>query len=229
MQWVVDPLNKSPALDAEVVWGEAFTNFTTWAASSQGCVFSLWERKPSFLITMLAWKKHLFFKGILGFLFLSYHTFSKGCEHSSSAPVQSQSLARESAKKCHAEMKQSPWNDVNGHCSHGTAKFWVLKYSCSNRRRCEKCRSALDEKGIWALKSLHMPPVDQRLFPCHAAQYAQGARSNSELAALEKQALLCTTVMEEALWMQSSKATSVQALPFSTENRSVLCAYRNPS
>jgi len=84
------------------------------------------------------------------------------------------------------------------------------------------CRPALDMRSTEVLKCPHMSPADQNPFPRHATRCAQGARSTSGLIALEKQALLCTTGVEEALWVQNSRATSAHVLLFSVENGSVL-------
>lgn len=90
--------------------------------------------------------------------------------------------------------------------------------------------SALEAKDIWALKCPQISPVGQSPFPCCATQCAQGATSTFRLTALEKQALfLYTTVMEEALWMQNSRAASVQVLLFSSENGLGLCVCCNPN
>lgn len=90
--------------------------------------------------------------------------------------------------------------------------------------------SALDAKDIWALKCLQMSPVGQSPFRCCATQCSQGSTSTFRLTALEKQALfLYTTVVEEALWMQKSRAASVQVLLFSSKNGSGLCVCHNPN
>lgn len=111
-------------------------------------------------------------------------------------------------------MKESPGNAVNGHCSCSAAKFWAPKYSCRNRGDVQVCSGCKRHLGSNTSRC-HLQP---KACPCHASQ---GAGSTSGLCpALGKDSLLCTTGLEEALWVENS---------IFKHCHSVLCVCCNPS